>query len=126
MTVIQLNETHDARRRSWVSAANGHPEFPIQNLPLGVFSPAGDAPRGGIAIGDQIFDLRAALDAGLFSGEAEKAASAAAGSTLNPWMALSAGVRSALRKRASQLLDANGPERVKVEKLASQVLHRSA
>ncbi len=72
MTAIPLDETHDARRRSWVPAANAHPEFPIQNLPLGVFSAAGSAPRGGIAIGDSILDLKAALDAGLFAGEAEK------------------------------------------------------
>ena len=126
MTAIPLDETHDARRRSWVPAANAHPEFPIQNLPLGVFSAAGGAPRGGIAIGDSILDLKAALDAGLFAGEAEKAAAAAAGATLNPWMALDARLRTALRKRVSALLDADGPERVKVEKLATKILHRAA
>src|SRR5262245_3611078 len=126
MTAISLDETHDARRKSWVSTANAHPEFPIQNLPHGVFSPGADAPRGGIAIGDQIFDLRAALDAGLFAGGVEKAASAAAGSTLNPWMALRADARSALRKRVSSLLDADGPERAKVEGISRRILHRAA
>jgi fumarylacetoacetase len=52
-----INETHDDARRSWVASANGHPEFPRQNLPFGVFSPTGNTvpdarPRGGIAIGD--------------------------------------------------------------------------
>ena len=66
-----LDETHDSGRQSWVGSANGHGEFPLQNLPLGVFSPPGrtapDAqPRGGVAIGDMIFDIRAALAAGLF------------------------------------------------------------
>ncbi len=37
--MTDLDETHDASRRSWVSGANGHPAFPVQNLPLGVFSP---------------------------------------------------------------------------------------
>ena len=126
MSAISLDETHDARRQSWVASANGHPEFPLQNLPFGVFSPGGAAPRGGVAIGDRIFDLKEALAAGLFSGETEKAAAAAAGSTLNPWMALAAGTRSALRRRVSALLDAGGAERAKVEKLAAKILHRAA
>ena len=39
--MTQLDETHDPRRTSWVASANGHADFPIQNLPLGVFSSAG-------------------------------------------------------------------------------------
>ena len=34
---IQLDETHDAQRKSWIASANGHGVFPIQNLPLCVF-----------------------------------------------------------------------------------------
>jgi hypothetical protein len=79
----QIDETHDPSRTSWVSSANDHPEFPIQNLPIGVFSPAGGAPRGGIAIGDAIFDIEAALNAGLFTGAAREVAEAAASRTLN-------------------------------------------
>ncbi len=48
--MAQIDHTHDPRLRSWVESANGHPDFPVQNLPLGVFSPAGGAPRGGVAI----------------------------------------------------------------------------
>ena len=69
-----IDESHDPRRVSWVASAQGHAEFPIQNLPFGVFSPAGGSPRGGVAIGDQILELRAALEAGIFSGEAARAA----------------------------------------------------
>ena len=76
-----VDETHDPRRTSWVASAQGHGEFPIQNLPFGVFSPAGGAPRGGVAIGDQILDLRAALELGLLSSEAAVAAEAASGSS---------------------------------------------
>ncbi|MBV8121352.1 MAG: fumarylacetoacetase, partial [Alphaproteobacteria bacterium] len=118
-----LDDTHDAGRQSWVASANGHNEFPIQNLPLGVFSPPGAMPRGGVAIGDMIFDLAAALEAGLFSSEAGKAAEAAAGPALNPLMALGAGPRSALRKRISALLAANSPERASVEGIAARLLH---
>lgn len=118
-----IDESHDPKRESWVASANGHSEFPIQNLPLGVFSPSGGAPRGGVAIGDMIFDLAAAVDAGLFSGEAGKAAEAAAGPTLNPLMALCAPARLALRKRVSELLASNTAERAKIEALAGHLLH---
>lgn len=37
--------------RSWVASANGHADFPLQNLPLGIFSRAGLSPRCGVAIG---------------------------------------------------------------------------
>src|SRR5271155_3459693 len=103
----EIDETHDAKRESWVASANRHSEFPIQNLPFGVFSPPAGAPRGGVAIGDMIFDLRAALEAGLFSGETQKAAEAAAGPALNPLMALGSAPRAALRRHVSALLAAD-------------------
>ena len=46
-----IDETHDPQRASWVASAQGHGEFPIQNLPLGIFSVDGGAPRGEVAIG---------------------------------------------------------------------------
>src|SRR5205823_3795639 len=102
----------------------GHPEFPIQNLPLGVFSPAGAKARGGIAIGDQIFDLPAALKLGLFSGLAAEAAQVACGATLNALFALSRESRRALRHAVGDLLDAeNGAA---IEGLQAQLLHQAA
>jgi fumarylacetoacetase len=121
-----IDETHDPKRESWVASAKDHAEFPIQNLPLGIFSPPGGAPRGGIAIGDMIFDLPAALEQGLFSGEAAQVAEAAAGPALNPLMALGPAPRSALRRRVSALLAADGAERAKVEGIASRLLHQAA
>lgn len=122
----RIDETHDPKRTSWVQSAQGHPEFPIQNLPLGIFSGAGGGPRGGVAIGDSIFDLAAALEAGLFDGDARRAAQAAAGPTLNPWMALGGGPRAALRKRLFALLAADSAERAQVESLAGKLLHAAA
>ena len=118
-----LDETHDPKRRSWVTSANGHPDFPIQNLPLGVFSPPGGGlPRAGVAIGDMILDLAAAQAAGLLAGEAARAVEAAAGGILNPLFAAGAGPRRALRASVSELLiegsaEANGLE---------GMLHRAA
>jgi fumarylacetoacetase len=124
-----IDETHDRARRSWVEGADGHSEFPIQNLPFGVFGPLrgpDESPRGGVAIGDMIFDLRAALGAGLFSGEAERAAAAAAEGMLNPLMTLGPEPRRALRRQIFSLLAADGPGRAKAEPLAGRLLHRAA
>jgi fumarylacetoacetase len=111
-----IDETHDPKLRSWVASANGHPDFPVQNLPLGVFSPpVGGEPRAGVAIGDAVLDLSAARAAGLFSGEAARAAEAAAGGALNALFALGAGPRRALRARLSELLAEGSAERAKAE-----------
>jgi fumarylacetoacetase len=58
-----LNETHDPALQSWVTSANAaDTDFPIQNLPFGVFrrSHGGEAFRIGVAIGDRVLDLSAA------------------------------------------------------------------
>lgn len=94
-----VDETHDAGRTSWVSDADGHSDFPIQNLPFGVFSPNGEAPRAGVAIGDHILDLAAI--AALLPADV---ASACSGNTLNALFALPRAARVALRRRLSALL----------------------
>jgi fumarylacetoacetase len=123
-----IDETHDPKRQSWVESANGHADFPLQNLPLGVFSPPGNnvpdaRARGGIAIGDKIFDIKAALAAGLLSGEAETAARAASGGTLNPLLALGGGPRRALRRQVFDLLAADGRNASKARDLGQSILH---
>jgi fumarylacetoacetase len=114
-----VDGTHAIGLRSWVGSAQNHPDFPIQNLPLGVFSPLAGAPRGGVAIGDEILDLRALSEAGLLDGEAQAACHACAGPTLNPLLALGAGPRWALRQAVSALLAEGAPAR-------PELLHRTA
>jgi fumarylacetoacetase len=114
-SMIVLDHTHDPKRQSFVLSANGHSDFPIQNLPLGMFSPGGGEPRAGVAIGDRIFDLPAAVAAGLLEGQAREAAQAASGATLNAFLALGAGPRQALRIRLSELLVQSSPEQRGVE-----------
>ncbi len=120
---VELNETHDQRRRSWVTTANeASGDFPIQNLPFGVFRRKDGEPQGGVAIADQIVDLAAALGEGLFEGAAAIAAQAAAGRRLNPLMALEPNTVSALRRRLSDLLRAGGPDEARVRALAEGLL----
>ena len=101
-----LNPTHDATRRSWVASANDPAgDFPLQNLPAGIFRTAEQpAPRPGIAIGDQILDLAAAGSAGLLPTDVIEACRQP---TLNALMALGPAAWSALRGRLSELLGAD-------------------
>jgi len=103
---MSLNETHDPARRSFVESANAPGgDFPIQNLPFGVFrAGAGSPPRVGVAIGDQILDVAAA--AGSFEGLAAAAARSCAVPHLNGFMALGAPAWSALRLALSRGLSA--------------------
>ncbi|KTC49450.1 fumarylacetoacetase [Pseudomonas fluorescens ABAC62] len=112
--------TQSAPARSWVAGANGHRDFPLQNLPLGVFSSNGSAPRVGVAIGDYIFDLHAALD--VFEGEALRAVEATAGGQLNAFFELGRGPRVALRERLLQVLGEGSP----LQEREAQVLQRAA
>ncbi len=108
---MKIDHTHDPALQSWVSSANGHADFPIQNLPLGVFGPLAGAPRGGIAIGDMILDLRAVHGEGLLDEEAQAAVHACIGPSLNPFLALGAAPRRALRDAISALLQEGSDER---------------
>jgi fumarylacetoacetase len=101
-----MDTTHDLRLQSWVTSANGHDQFPIQNLPLGIFAPDGGRARGGIAIGDSIVDVGGLMAGELLDGDAKAAAAAASGETLNPLLALGGRYRRALRRAVSELLSA--------------------
>jgi fumarylacetoacetase len=107
---VPLNETHDPARRSFLESANAADcDFPIQNLPFGVFRPVpGATPRVGVAIGDAILDVAAA--AASFAGVAADAARACAAPFLNPLMALGPPVWSALRLALSRGLSASHGE----------------
>jgi fumarylacetoacetase len=110
-----LDQTNDPARRSWVASANSHADFPIQNLPFGVFDPGDGSRRGGVAIGDAILDLGALQATRVLAGEAAEAANAAAGPVLNPLMALGHAPRQALRRRLSDLLAESSSDRRAVE-----------
>jgi fumarylacetoacetase len=68
MSWWQTDHTHDAGARSWVPGADGHAAFPVQNLPLGLFSDGDSGPRAGVAIGDHVLDLAGVVDAGRLPG----------------------------------------------------------
>ena len=87
--------TCDPHLRSWVPVAEKG-DFPIQNLPLGIFETEGRGRRPGVAIGEFVLDL---AEIGLLEGD-----------TLNEFMARGAAARRALREKVSWLLHADNPE----------------
>ncbi len=117
---VETDFTHDPSATSWVDSANGHPHFPVQNLPLGVFSPPGGGdPRGGMAIGDMILDLGDI--AGLLELEAANAARLAGGATLNDLLARGSDSLRALRQGVFKLLTEEGNKRA-----IGPALHKAA
>ena len=90
---MTLDDTHDPARQSWVPDTDSG-DFPLQNLPIGIFSPAGSTPRPGMAIGNHVLDLAAA---GLLPPVA----------SLNGFMAEGRAARQALRREAWRLLEAS-------------------
>ena len=93
--MIAIDETHDQALTSWVPGADGHPDFPIQNLPYGIFSVDGGNRRPAVAIGDKLLDLAAIT--WLLPVEVKCA-------TLNTLFALAPERRVALRRKLSELL----------------------
>ena len=103
-------KTHpnDPALRSWVDSANlAGCDFPIQNLPFGVFSTAEQAaPRAGVAIGDQVLDLSVLESAGLLAPAAHKVFDRP---TLNDFIALGKSAWQSVREQLSLLLRATEP-----------------
>ena len=97
---MSLNHTHDPSARSWLESANAAGgDFPIQNLPFGVFRRQGsnEAFRGGVAIGDLVIHLAARAASGCLAGLAADAATAAAQPELNTLLAMGPAAWQALR-----------------------------
>jgi fumarylacetoacetase len=116
---ITLPHPNDPGLRSFIPVDPAS-DFPIQNLPYGVFSTTdGLAPRVGVAIGDYVLDLwQLAQDCQI--DLVEPAVFAAA--TLNPFMALGPKVWSRTRARISELLRHDHPELRDNDKLRQRAL----
>ncbi|HSP33733.1 MAG TPA: fumarylacetoacetase [Thermoanaerobaculia bacterium] len=101
--------------RSWVDSANEHPDFPLENLPFGVYRSGGE-PHICVAIGDQLLDLFACHEAGLITE------SACMSETLNELMSLGRDNAARLREHLTTLLREDAAER---EQVAAQLVNRA-
>lgn len=98
-----MDASNDPGLRSWLTAA-ADSEFPIQNLPFGMFTTADDGrPRAGVAIGDQILDLDAVQRGGVMSFPTETMLR----DSLNELFEFGVGP---VRRRVSELLTAGNNE----------------
>ena len=111
-SLLGVDETHDPALRSWVESANvPSTDFPIQNLPFGVFRhDFEERPRIGIAIGDQVLDCLAATRAGCFDALGPIALDVLQSWSLNALMATGRDEVRAIRQLASRLLRADTTE----------------
>jgi fumarylacetoacetase len=97
--VSAIDETHDPASVSWVDGAEPGSDFPVQNLPIGIFSEAKGQRRPGVAIGDFILDLAAASD---LLDEAWR--DDLSQPVLNAWLARGPDDHRALRRRLFEML----------------------
>ena len=100
------DDTHSPALQSWVETTNGHPDFPIQNLPYAIFRRTGsqDDFAIGVAIGDRIVDLAKAVDAGALADLPPATLAACRHHKLNALMALPRQARIELRRALSRAL----------------------
>src|SRR3954470_13408358 len=108
----RLNETHDPDARSWVSSANnGKTDFPLQNLPFGVFRhPHKESTSVGIAIGDQVLDLCEVANCEALVGVDELTLEACGEDDLKLLMSIGPERVSALRRSIFHLLREDSKE----------------
>ena len=106
-----VDETHDPARTSWVASANGHPLYPIQNLPLAIFSAPGRDKRIGVAIGEMIVDVRGLAAKGLLD---DRWLPPLSQPSLNAWFGNGPEEGRALRRLLSDLLSGDA-QRAAVE-----------
>jgi len=109
---------NDPKLRSFIPVDPAS-DFPIQNLPYGVFSARGLAPRVGVAIGDYVLDLWELEQDGRFAFGELGVFSAP---SLNPFMVLGPKMWSKTRARISELLRHDHPELRDNEELRRQAL----
>ena len=102
-----MSHPNDPTLRSFIPV-DATSDFPIQNLPYGVFSARGLAPRVGVAIGDHVLDLWELEQDGRLNFDVGPGVFA--GRFLNHFMSLGPKVWQSTRARISELLRADHPE----------------
>ncbi len=115
-----MNKANNPKLKSWVEVKPGS-DFPIQNIPFGIFKTKDLSPRAGTAIGNYILDLSIITNAGLLNTIAfdkkvleEK--------TLNNFIALGKPITNAVRERIAELLSTENTELQNNTELKNQAL----
>jgi len=119
---MNLDQTHDPQLISWIDSANAESsDFPLQNLPFGVFSQRGisGVKKIGVAIGDKVLDLAATVKADLISNCPFELINACSAHSLNGIMSLEGHQLNFMRHQLFKLLSssANSETQRIIEKL---------
>ena len=94
--------------RSFIEIAKGS-DFPLENLPFGVFQPKQDKPRAGVAIGDLVVDLSVLEELGHFQSSEFQGRKVFSEDSLNPFLALGRTAWRKTREILQHLLAADTP-----------------
>jgi fumarylacetoacetase len=123
-----IDETHTPELRSWVESANtSATDFPVQNLPLGIFRTNDGRSRPGVAIGAEILDLIAAAESKLLdAGETQLVESCAHEGALNPLLEAGPEPMRRLRSALSLLLRDDTAQGRKAREGAATLLVRAS
>lgn len=103
-----MSKANNPQLKSWVEVKPGS-DFPIQNLPFGIFKTADTDARAGVAIGEYILDLAEIASAGLFNLSLEQKVSFSH-PMLNPFIDMGKSTTNAVRERISDLLNSENSE----------------
>lgn len=106
---------------SWI-AVSSDSDFPIQNIPFGVFKTAEKSPRVATIIGDTVIDLEELAKRGYFS-DLEVDTTVFSQSYINDFMALGKKATRAVRDRISDLFEKNNTELAGNTQVLANVLH---
>ncbi len=103
-----MSKANNPQLKSWAEVKPGS-DFPIQNLPFGIFKTADKKAHAGVAIGEYILDLEEIANAGLFNLSLEQKVTFSH-PMLNPFIALGKPITNGVRERISDLLNAENSE----------------
>ncbi|MEQ8714040.1 MAG: fumarylacetoacetase [Cyclobacteriaceae bacterium] len=103
-----MNKANNPQLTSWVEVPQNS-DFPIQNLPFGVFSTRGTSPRAGVAIGDHILDIHFLSEKG-YLASLGLSANLFNQPTLNDFIGLGRKEAGKVRERLSELLRSDNAE----------------
>ncbi len=101
-----MNNANDPSLKSWIEVKNNS-DFPIQNIPFGIFSPKGKSPRPATIIGDTVIDLSVLAEEGFFDDFIDEEYDAFFASSLNDLIALGKVFTAKLRNKISELFSSD-------------------
>jgi fumarylacetoacetase len=101
-------------------------DFPLQNIPFGIFSPKGGSARPATRIGDTVIDLSALADFGFFDKLGIEDLSPFYQPVLNDLISLGKPVTRSVRQRIMEIFSGNTPDSAEEEDFRQAALHRAS